>query len=93
MTKKIAVICGAGIATSTYMKIKIEDLCKLHNIEVNISKGLLQEADRLTQGADFIVSTVTISKDYGIPVINGLPLIIGINEEETLQTILNLLTQ
>lgn len=91
MTKKVAIICGAGIATSTYVLNKLEKLCKEHGIQVQFAKGLALEADRLVQGADFIVATTQIQKNYGIPVINGLSFLTGIGEEETKQAILELL--
>ena len=87
--KKIAVICGAGIATSTYIQCKIENLCKENNISVQISKGMLLEAEQLVQGADFIVATVEINKNYGIPVINGVPLLTGIGQDDTIKKILD----
>lgn len=87
--KKIAVICGAGIATSTYIQCKIESLCEENNIPVQISKGMLLEAEQLVHGADFIVATVEISKNYGIPVINGVPLLTGIGQDETIKKILD----
>lgn len=84
----IAVICGAGIATSTVVAKKIEKLCQENNLDIKINKGLASEADYLTRDAFLIVATTKLPKDYGIPVIKGTPLISGIGEKDTLQQIL-----
>ena len=91
MIRKIAIICGAGIATSTFVFNKLQKLCKEHDIEVKFATGLALEADRLSHGADLIVATTPIQKDYGIPVVNGIPFLTGLGEEETKLKILELL--
>jgi len=93
MAKKVAVICGAGIATSTYVAGKLEQLCKERGLDVHFSKGLALEADRLVQGADLIVATTPITKDYGIPVVMAVSFLTGIGEEETIQQILSFLSE
>ncbi|MDY7075668.1 MAG: PTS sugar transporter subunit IIB [Chloroflexota bacterium] len=91
--KRVAVICGASIVTSTIIEEKLKQLFKEKNIEVEISKGLTLEADRLAQNADLIVATAFLRTDYGVPVVDGVPFLTGVDVEETARQILEILAK
>ena len=91
MKRTILVICALGYATSTMIKKKIEEFLeangvkdwKVEAIGYNMSENLAKEAS-------IIVSSLDLNKeDYSVPVINGVPLISGINADDTLQEILS----
>jgi PTS system galactitol-specific IIB component len=90
---KVAVICGCGVATSTVVKLKLEKLFEENGIDAKIATGSAPEADTLTIGADLIIATTKMPKDYGIPVVNGVSLISGVGEEETKKEIVETLNQ
>jgi PTS system galactitol-specific IIB component len=74
--------------------MKLEKVLKQHGIEADLYKGLALEAARLAQGADLIVATTALPQgDYGVPVVNGVPLLTGIGEEETIRKIVELLKE
>lgn len=70
---KIICCCGAGICTSNYLKEEIEDRLKKESIkdfDVVISK--VSDLEESIQGADLLVTTVEIVKDYGLPQVRAL---------------------
>lgn len=87
MAKKILVICGTGIATSTVVAIKIREFCATRNIAVEVSQGKVMDIVRGVVGYDLIVATTPIPSKITIPVIQGLPFLTGINVEATLEKI------
>ena len=87
MAKKVLVICGTGIATSTVVAIKIREFCATRNIAVEVSQGKVMDIVRGVEGYDLIVATTPIPSKITIPVIQGLPFLTGINMEATLEKI------
>lgn len=87
MAKKVLVICGTGIATSTVVAIKIREFCATRNIPVEVSQGKVMDIVRGIEGYDLIVATTPIPSKINIPVIQGLPFLTGVGVEATLEKI------
>lgn len=93
MNKNILVICALGYATSTMIKKNIEDFLAENNIKdwkvEAIGVGM---ADGYVDKASIIVTSLELNpSDYKVPIVNGVPLISGINAEETLNNILEII--
>lgn len=87
MAKKVLVICGTGIATSTVVAIKIREFCATRKIPVEVSQGKVMDIVRGIEGYDLIVATTPIPSKITIPVIQGLPFLTGVGVEATLEKI------
>ena len=87
MAKKVLVICGTGIATSTVVAIKIREFCATRKISVEVSQGKVMDIVRGIEGYDLIVATTPIPSKVTIPVIQGLPFLTGVGVEATLEKI------
>jgi len=87
MSKKVLVICGTGVATSTVVAIKIKDFCALRNIPVVVTQGKVMDIVRGIEGYDLIIATTPIPSTVKIPVIQGLSFLTGIGNEATLEKI------
>lgn len=85
--KKIVIACGTGIATSTVVADKITNMCKQEGINVELSQCKVTELKSYANGADLIVSTTILGDKYDVPIINGLPFITGIGEDEAMKKI------
>ncbi|MFR1317732.1 MAG: PTS sugar transporter subunit IIB, partial [Peptostreptococcus anaerobius] len=79
MKKKILVACGAGIATSTVVCGKVEQLVKDNNIDAEIIQCKIAEVASKQDEADLIVSTTILPTTYKIPAIIATSYITGIN--------------
>src|SRR5690625_7535320 len=93
--RKVLIICGTGIATSTVVRVKIEKrLCKMrleNKVKLYQSK-MSDEIDRLDE-YDIILSTIIVPDRIKENVIDGIPLLTGMNEDEVYQKILEKVNQ
>ena len=85
--KKILVICGTGVATSTVEAVKIQEHCASQGIQISIAQGKVMDLVRGVEGYDLIVATTPIPESIKIPVIQGLSFLTGIGVERTLEDI------
>ena len=91
MKKKVIVACGGVVATSTIAANKVVELCKKNGIDVEICQIQILEIESNLSGAVLIVPTSKVKRDYGIPVITGMPFISGVGVEKTDAAILKVL--
>ena len=90
MKKKVIVACGGAVATSTVAANAVVDLAKENGIDVEIAQVRISEiASNLP--ADLIVTTSKVKRDFGVPLITGMPFISGIGVEKTKAKILDVL--
>ncbi len=84
MKKKVLIICGTGIATSTVVGEKIKEIADNEGVEVDLNQAKVTEAKKEVENAeyDFLVTTTSFSYDVDLPVINATAMISGIGEEE-----------
>lgn len=90
MKKKVIVACGGAVATSTIAANKIVELCKKNGIDVEICQIRISEIES-NLPADLIVTTSKVKRDYGVPLLTGMPFISGVGMEKTEQEILDVL--
>ena len=87
-TLKVLVACGAGIATSTVVMKKVEELFATNNIPVNIEQIKISEAAGKQDGADMLISTTMLPTQYKIPAIQAMAFLTGIGTEKIEATII-----
>ncbi|MEA5026093.1 PTS system galactitol-specific EIIB component [bioreactor metagenome] len=80
--KTIIVACGSGIATSTILNAKLEELLKRHGIDHRLIQCSLNELDSYLSEADLIVSSMQIMRELPVPKLLGIAYLTGIGEEE-----------
>ena len=90
MKKKVIVACGGAVATSTVATNAVVDLAKENGIDVEIAQVRISEIES-NLPADLIVTTSKVKRDYGVPLITGMPFISGIGADKTKAKILEVL--
>lgn len=85
----VLVACGAGIATSTVVCQKVENLIKDNNINAEVIQCKIAEVKSKQEGADLIVSTTILPTTYDIPAIIATSYITGIGMDKLDQKILD----
>lgn len=85
----VLVACGAGIATSTVVCQKVENLIKDNNINAEVVQCKIAEVKSKQEGADLIVSTTILPTTYDIPAIIATAYITGIGMDKLDQKILD----
>ncbi len=87
--KTVYVVCATGIATSTMLRLKVEKFLEEQGIEARIMQYRVTELSPERMGADVILATTEIPEEFEkvTTVINGISLITGIGQNETLQNL------
>ena len=93
--KKVYVVCATGIATSTMIRLKIENFLREHGVEAAIRQFRVTELAPSRIDADAIVATMEMPAEFAevVPVLNGISLLTGVGEAETLQRLLEILKE
>ncbi len=90
--RKILIVCGTAIATSTVVALKVEELLKREGIAAELKRCMTSEAKSASKGVDLIISTTQVP-DVDVTVLSGIPYITGINISKLEQEILEILKQ
>jgi PTS system galactitol-specific IIB component len=91
--KTILVACAGAVATSTVAAQKIKDLCNKAGIPADVIQCRISELDANSERADIIVTTSKVTKNFGKPLISGIPFISGIGIEEVEKQIIKALKE
>jgi PTS system galactitol-specific IIB component len=84
MTKRVLVICGTGVATSTVVATKVRDHCLAQGIDVTVTQGKVMDLLSGVHGVDLIVSTTQVPSSVTVPVVAGLPFLTGVGVDAAL---------
>jgi PTS system galactitol-specific IIB component len=82
MSKKVLVICGTGVATSTVVMGKLRDFLKQKNIDVKLTQAKVSDVLNQADAYDVIVSTTLVPESLKAKVISGVPLLTGIGRDK-----------
>lgn len=79
---KIVIACGSGVATSTMIAAKVEDLLKRNKLKAQIVQVSLNEVKGHLKDATVIVTAMKrLEVDSDVPIVVALPYITGIGGE------------
>ncbi len=87
--KKVFVICGTGVATSTIVASAIREHCLYHGIDVDVSQGKVMDLLSGNPAVDVIVSTTEVPKSITVPVVPGMPFLTGIGRDQALDDVVS----
>ncbi len=87
--KTVYVVCATGVATSTMLRLKVERFLEEQGIQANVRQFRVTEISPQRTDADVILATTEIPPEFEkvATVINGISLITGIGQTETLQNL------
>lgn len=82
--KKLLIMCGSGIATSTVVTKKVETWLKDNGLdkEVKITQSKVASEVNHIDEYDAVLSTTTVPDKIKEKVINGVPLLTGVGAQE-----------
>ncbi|MDM5228272.1 PTS sugar transporter subunit IIB [Cytobacillus sp. NJ13] len=81
--KKLLIMCGTGIATSTIVTGKVKSWLEENNLQTKVKlyqSKISEELGRIDE-YDIIVSTTLVPDNIKSKVIDGVPLLTGIGKE------------
>ncbi|WP_010529247.1 PTS sugar transporter subunit IIB [Lentibacillus jeotgali] len=87
--KKILVICGTGIATSTVVIEKLKEWLDKEqlNEHVTLHQANVQDAINKANEYDLMISTTIVPESLQEKAIDGVPLLAGTGEEDVYEKI------
>ncbi|MBR9648954.1 PTS sugar transporter subunit IIB [Clostridium tyrobutyricum] len=86
--KLVLVACGTGIATSTVVCERVENLIKKNGLNAKIIQCKISEVGGYEDQADLLVTTTIAPREYKMPVIKAMNYLTNINAEKTDQKII-----
>lgn len=90
--KRVLVACGNGVATSTVVASKIKDYCAEKGVSIQVSQCKMLELHDKANDYDLVVTSGKFKDaDVKTPVIMAIALLTGINEQATLDKIVDAL--
>ena len=90
--KKIVIACGAGLATSSMVRSKVEKVLKENKIKAEIEQTTLSGLGSFEGYADLFITTMKVKESkYTTPILLGSSYLTGINEENTNKELVQIL--
>lgn len=85
--KRVLIICGTGIATSTVVASKVRDHLQEVGIQASVDQGKVMDLLRGDIEADLIVATTDVPDTVKVPVVRAIALLTGFGEDEVYRQI------
>ena len=87
--KKMIIMCGSGVATSTVVTNKVKNWLKEKGLdsEVSITQSTMASEINNIDNYDIALSTTSVPDSVKDKVIHGLPLLTGIGDEKVYEEI------
>lgn len=85
--KKVLIVCGTGVATSTVVASKVRDHLAAQQISASVEQGKVMDLVRGDTDADLIVATTDVPASVTAPVVRAVPLLTGVGEDAVLAEI------
>jgi PTS system galactitol-specific IIB component len=89
--KKVLVVCGAGVATSTVAAKKIEEKLAERGIPVQVIQAKATEVPFKARDCDLVVTTTLLGELGDVPVVQTVSFLTGVGIESDIDRIVSLL--
>lgn len=89
--KRFIVACNNGVATSQTIASKVQNLLKERGVKNVVVEAVdIKSIDTYLSRAHAYIAVIAPSKDYGIPLIDGVSFLTGMNQEVELQKLIDI---
>lgn len=88
---RIASVCGAGLATSTWIAMRLKDALNERGLEVDITEMKIMDLVLSANNYDLIVSASNLGQVYDAPVVVSTSILTGIGFDDTVDKIVQIL--
>lgn len=85
--KKILIICGTGVATSTVVAAKVREHLATRGIEARVEQGKVMDLVGRDAEADLVVATTDVPSTVTVPVVRAVALLTGVGQDAVLEEI------
>ena len=91
--KRILVVCGAGVATSTVAAKKIEEKLAERGVQVQVTQAKATEVPFKIKDCDLVVTTTLLGDLGEVPVVQTVSFLTGIGIDSDIDRIVALLQE
>ena len=92
--KRVLIACGSGVATSTMVAELLKNALSKRGVQADVKVCDFKSLGSIASTADLLVSIAPYEKtDYKIPMVSGIPLLIGVGSEATVDEIVAILSK
>lgn len=84
MTKRVLIVCGTGVATSTVVADRVRRHLDQRGIDATVDQTKVTELHRGAAGYDVVVATTQVPSGVTAPVVKGLPFLTGVGVDTAL---------
>ncbi|MFZ7133927.1 MAG: PTS sugar transporter subunit IIB [Eubacteriales bacterium] len=90
---KILSVCGSGVVSSSMVATKLKDLLAEHGYDAETVEASPNSIDTAISGThfDLMACVSPVYQDYGIPKVNAVGMLTGLEEEEVIDACLEIL--
>lgn len=88
--KRIIVACGSGVATSQTVASKVSRLLKENKVDAYVEAVDLKSVERYMDSSVAYITITKTTKEYPIPVINGIAFLTGMGQDAELQKLIDI---
>lgn len=85
---RIIVACGSGVATSRTVAQKVERLLEEQGISSEVVAIDINAVDRQIEDCVAYVAITKVTKEYPVPVINGITFLTGVGQDAELRKLI-----
>jgi PTS system galactitol-specific IIB component len=89
---KIASVCGAGLATSTWIATKLTQCLAERGLDVEVTEMKIMDLALSAGDFDLIVSASNLGSVYDAPTVVSTSILTGIGFDDTIEEIVGILT-
>lgn len=86
--KRVIVACANGVATSQAIASKINRLLKERKVDAKVDAVNIKSLDTEIKNCVAYITITKLSKQYPVPLINGIAFLTGVNMEAELEKLL-----
>lgn len=91
--KRIIVACGSGVATSQTVASKVSRLLKEKKVNAYVEAVDLKSVERHMDSSVAYITITKTTKEYPIPVINGIAFLTGMGQDAELQKLIDICSE
>lgn len=89
--KRVIVACGSGVATSQMVASKVGRLLKEKRVNAVVDAVDIKSIDTHIKQCDAYIAITAPTKQFNVPVLNGIAFLTGMNMDKELEKLIEIL--
>jgi len=87
--KRVIVACGSGVATSQMVASKVSRLLRDRKVNAVVDAVDIKSIDTHIKQCDVYIAITAPTKEYPVPILNGIAFLTGMGMDKELEKLIN----